>query len=170
MSSTTPQNGNKRPREAAQLDVIVVACGEPKKSMGVLPRVQAPAPVPTFSNGSVAKRLPPVLCVGWFHLTQLLDSPNASINFVVEPWFLGGGRGKPGSEAFEALRAANPDVQFCASVLDVPDAAPDALRAFLIAGRTCDAPRLFAEALTRGATHVYIEKPGGWATLGGPCC
>ena len=30
----------------------------------------------------------------------------------------------------------------------------------LIAGRTCDAPKLFADVLAAGATHVYLEKPG----------
>jgi len=96
-----------------------------------------------------------------FHLTQLLNSPNVAVSHVVEPWFLGIGQGKPGCEAFEELRTAHKDVNFCASVLDVSDASGTAPRLFLIAGRTCDAPRLFLEALSRGATHVYIEKPGG---------
>ena len=125
MSST-----KKRPR-ASQLDVVLVCCGEPKKSMG------------------------------WFHLTQLLADERVRVSAVVEPWFLGPGAEKPGAEKFAELRAGTEDVLFCASIGEVPLRAEQAApRLFLLAGRTCDAPHLFAAAIERGATHVYIEKPG----------
>ena len=104
----------------------------------------------------------PKLSMGWFHLTQLLADERATVRAVVEPWFLGAGKGKPGSEAFEKLVADNPSVTFCASIADVPQPEePHPSQLFLIAGRTCDAPRLFDEALKWGATHIYVEKPGG---------
>ena len=46
---------------------------------------------------------------------------------------------------------------FGAAAAALSDGAP---RLFLLAGRTCDAPRLFASAIKQGATHVYVEKPG----------
>ena len=120
----------KRARNEQKLDVVVVCCGEPFKSMG------------------------------WFHLTQLLDHESVIVSAVVEPYFLGAGAGKPGSERFAELKDANPKIAFCASVPEVPDGEAGAPRLFLIAGRTCDAPDLFAASLDKGATHVYIEKPG----------
>lgn len=36
---------------------------------------------------------------------------------VVEPWFLGAGAGKAGSEAFKELQATTKGVHFCASVV-----------------------------------------------------
>jgi len=39
-----------------QLNVIVVGCGEPKKSMG------------------------------WFHITQLMTDPDVQLAAIVEPW------------------------------------------------------------------------------------
>lgn len=123
----------KRNREdAPPLSVVLVCCGEPKKSMG------------------------------WFHLTQLLEHQRVRVSAVVEPWFLGKGANGPGAEQFAAFRAQHPDLCFFPSLSDVPakaDAAAPLL--VLIAGRTCDAAKLFEEAVSKGATHVYLEKPGG---------
>ena len=125
MSST-----KKRPRDS-KLDVVLVCCGEPKKSMG------------------------------WFHLTQLLADERVTVSAVVEPWFLGPGAEKPGADKFAELRASTEGVLFCSSIDEVPQRVDQAApRLFLLAGRTCDAPRLFAAAIERGASHVYIEKPG----------
>jgi len=116
------------------VEVVVVCCGAPKLSMG------------------------------WFHLTQLLAQPDSiTVSAVVEPFFLGPGRGKPGAAEFDELVRTNPEVKFCASIAEVPvtTGADGAPRLFLIAGRTCDALKLFMQALDAGATHIYIEKPGG---------
>lgn len=116
------------------VDVVLVCCGAPKLSMG------------------------------WFHLTQLLAQPErVKVSAVVEPFFLGAGKGKPGSDGFDEIVKSNPEVKFCGSVAEVPAATgtAGAPRMFLIAGRTCDAKRLFMEALEADATHIYIEKPGG---------
>jgi predicted dehydrogenase len=122
-----------RKLQMAKTDVVVVCCGAPKVSMG------------------------------WFHLTQLLEHEAVTVSAVVEPYFMGPGHGKSGSESFDELVKANPEVVFCASIGEVPAATGDAgaPRLFLIAGRTCDAKRLFMEALEAGATHIYIEKPAG---------
>ena len=121
----------KRPLPQEPLEVILVCCGEPKKSMG------------------------------WFHLTQLLTRTDVLVSAVVEPWFLGKGCKAPGAEKFQELREANASIQFCATMDELkPRAADAAPRLVLIAGRTCDAPTLFAAALEKGATHIYVEKPG----------
>jgi len=126
-----PTTVMKRSRsESAKLSVSLVCCGEPKKSMG------------------------------WFHLTQLLEHESVEVAAVVEPYFLGVGKGKPGTEAFDALMAANPSVQFYPSVEELPACAAGSPHLFLIAGRTVDAPKLFSAVITKGATHIYMEKPG----------
>ena len=99
--------------------------------------------------------------MGWFHLTQLLVNESVAVHAVVEPWFLGAGAGKPGSEAFAELRGANPKVTFCAAVDEVTAVTAGSPLLFLIAGRTSDAPKLFEQCLKQGASHIYIEKPGG---------
>ena len=100
--------------------------------------------------------------MGWFHLTQLLTEYEDTVEVaaVVEPYFLGAGKGAPGSEDFTALMAENPTVRFHKSVEELPQCAPSASHLFLIAGRTVDAKRLFEAAIAKGATHVYLEKPG----------
>ena len=121
----------KRDRDGdSPLSVALVCCGEPKKSMG------------------------------WFHLTQLLEDSRVKVDAVVEPWFLGKGIDAPGSKAFSAFQQENPAVSFYASIDEMPAKDDDKPLLFLIAGRTCDAPRLFSSAIAKGATHVYLEKPG----------
>ena len=121
----------KRDRDGdSPLSVALVCCGEPKKSMG------------------------------WFHLTQLLEDSRVKVDAVVEPWFLGKGIDAPGSKAFSAFQQENLAVSFYASIDEMPAKDDDKPLLFLIAGRTCDAPRLFSSAIAKGATHVYLEKPG----------
>ena len=135
MASTAPSAGKRgRDADAGTLDVVLVCCGQPKLSMG------------------------------WFHLTQLMANPRVNVRAVVEPWFLGAGKGKPGSEQFQEFVSANSGTHFCAAIADVPPLPAEAEgspQLFLIAGRTCDAPRNVNEALAAGATHIYVEKPGG---------
>eukprot|EP00450_Noctiluca_scintillans_P030030 CAMPEP_0194545958 /NCGR_PEP_ID=MMETSP0253-20130528/89953_1 /TAXON_ID=2966 /ORGANISM="Noctiluca scintillans" /LENGTH=386 /DNA_ID=CAMNT_0039393005 /DNA_START=42 /DNA_END=1199 /DNA_ORIENTATION=+ len=119
-----------------QLRVVGVGCGEPKKSMG------------------------------WFHLQQMLGDPRLKFDAVVEPWFLGAGKEAPGSEAFakfcEEMRAKHPDVLLCSSTEELPmlRGPDDPPVLAVIAGRTCDAPKLFRGMCERGVSHIYLEKPG----------
>ena len=72
----------------------------------------------------------------------------------------GAGKGKPGSEGFEAVMKENPSISFYASVEELPHCEIGSPHLFLIAGRTVDAQALFVAAIAKGATHVYMEKPG----------
>ena len=105
--------------------------------------------------------------MGWFHLTQLLKEDTVEVAAVVEPYFLGHGKdaaghGKDaaGSEGFSALMSEHPNVPFRESIEELPTCESGAPHLFLIAGRTVDAKRLFEAAIAKGATHVYLEKPG----------
>lgn len=97
--------------------------------------------------------------MGWFHLTQLLEEPLVSVVAVVEPFFLGPGKTTPGAKAFDALRtslqSSHPDLAFCASVAELAmhEGGRKPLMA-LVAGRTCDAPALFTELVSKG-----VSKP-----------
>jgi predicted dehydrogenase len=105
----------------------------------------------------------PQLSMGWFHLTQLVEMPLARCVAVVEPFHLGDGNSNKAFERFRAeLRTSHPDLEFYASLEALPplhtDAGSNVLA--LIAARTADAPACFAAALAKGATHIYLEKPG----------
>jgi predicted dehydrogenase len=112
------------------LDAVVVGCGMPKRGMG------------------------------WYHLTQLLDMPNANVVGVVEPFFLNANLCPNPPAAFsdlvEQLEAAG--VACTDSVLSLPKFEKDTM--CLIAGRTADNPKLFRECVEHGAKIVYLEKPG----------
>jgi len=101
--------------------------------------------------------------MGWFHLTQLLASDHVAVNNVIEPWFLGKGRNSPGSAAFITFQREHPELSFLESVEELPFSSGPLLA--LIAGRTHDAPELFASIVAKGATHVYIEKPGAQSAV-----
>jgi len=124
------------PADHSSLRVVALGCGQPKKSMG------------------------------WFHLKQMMADPRVRLEAVVEPWYLGAGKDAPGSEAFASfcreLQALHPDVMLCASPHDLPmlRGKDDAPLLAVVAGRTHDAPELFRGVCDRGASHVYLEKPG----------
>jgi NAD(P)-dependent dehydrogenase (short-subunit alcohol dehydrogenase family)/predicted O-methyltransferase YrrM/predicted dehydrogenase len=119
-----------RPTVAETLAVTVVCCGAPKRGMG------------------------------WYHCKQVLDGrvPGASLANVVEPWFLGNGKETPLAKDFTEWAAKNPSVNFQKSLSDLP--APSGAQLVMICGRTADNPKLFREAVDRGFSHVYLEKPG----------
>ena len=100
----------------------------------------------------------PKVSMGWFHLTQLMADERVQVSAIVEPWFLGAGAKAPGAAAFASLEC--PGAAKYAAMSDVPDGVAGAPRLFLIACRTLSAPTLFAEAIAKGATHIYLEKPG----------
>ena len=87
--------------------------------------------------------------------------PSASLDYIIEPWFLGPGATSPGGPEFnewaEASKKAHGTV-FGTSIKDLP--APKEPRCALISGRTADNPRLFQECVEAGCKTIFLEKPG----------
>jgi len=116
-----------------QAEVILVGCGAPNRGMG------------------------------WYHAVQMLEEkcPSASLDYIVEPWFLGGGADSPAGQDFKAWQAdceSKYGTKFATSLDDLPP--PEAPRLALISGRTADNPRLLKEAIAHGCKCIYLEKPG----------
>ena len=111
-------------------DVVLVGCGAPKRGMG------------------------------WYHLTQLMRMDCANVTAVVEPWYLGPGKAAPGAKEFMAMKAQYEaeGVAFYGSIAAMPDATRPTCA--LIAGRTADNPKFFADLVAKGVKSVYLEKPG----------
>lgn len=87
--------------------------------------------------------------------------PHASLDFIVEPWFMGAGSDSPAGQDFKEFQAeaeAKYGVKFAKSMSELPP--PEAPRLALISGRTADNPGLLSEAIAKGAKCVYLEKPG----------
>jgi predicted dehydrogenase len=119
--------------ESGQAEVVLVGCGAPNRGMG------------------------------WYHGIQMVENkcPSASLDFVVEPWFMGAGGEGPGGDDFKKCQAeweAEYGVKFATSLQDLPP--PSAPRLALISGRTADNPRLLSEAIATGSKCIYLEKPG----------
>jgi predicted dehydrogenase len=119
--------------EEGQAEVVLVGCGAPNRGMG------------------------------WYHAIQMLEKkcPHASLDYIVEPWFLGGGKDSPlGKEFVEWSSDAEKEygVKFTVSLDDLPP--PEQPRLALISGRTADNPRLLSESIAKGAKCIYLEKPG----------
>lgn len=119
--------------DPGQAEVILVGCGAPNRGMG------------------------------WYHAVQMLDKkcPHASLDFIVEPWFMGPGGEGPGGPEFKEWQAeseAKYGVKFATSLEDLPP--PAAPRLALISGRTADNPRLLTESIAHGSKCIYLEKPG----------
>lgn len=99
------------------------------------------------------------------HYTQtqqkLSRCPSASLDYIIEPWFLGPGATSPGGPEFnewaEESKKAHGTV-FGTSIKDLPP--PKEPRCALISGRTADNPRLFAECIEAGCKTIFLEKPG----------
>jgi len=119
--------------QKGQAEVVLVGCGAPNRGMG------------------------------WYHAIQMLENkcPSASLDYVVEPWFMGGGAdseaGKDFAE-FQATAEKENGVKFVASMDALPP--PSAPRLALISGRTADNPRLLTECIKQGSKTIYLEKPG----------
>jgi len=119
--------------EAGQAEVVLVGCGAPNRGMG------------------------------WYHGLQMVEKkcPSASLDYVVEPWFMGAGAETPGGPEFKECQAQwekDYGVKFSTSLSDLP--APAAPRLALISGRTADNPRLLSESIENGCKCIYLEKPG----------
>jgi len=116
-----------------QAEVILVGCGAPNRGMG------------------------------WYHAVQMLEEqcPSASLDYVVEPWFLGAGADSDAGKDFGVWQGeaeAKYGTKFAVSLDDLPPA--EAPRLALISGRTADNPRLLSESIAHGAKCIYLEKPG----------
>lgn len=112
------------------LDVIIVGCGMPKRGMG------------------------------WYHLIQLLDMPNANMTAVIEPFFLNKKLcPNPPAEFMKLVEQLEEAGVKCSdSVAKLPKFTKDTM--CLIAGRTSDNPALFKACVAQGAKTIYLEKPG----------
>jgi predicted dehydrogenase len=116
-----------------QAEVVLVGCGAPNRGMG------------------------------WYHAIQMLENkcPSASLDYIIEPWFLGGGATSPPGLEFNEWKdtsATKFGVKFAQDLSELPP--PAAPRLALISGRTADNPRLLSEAIQAGSTCIYLEKPG----------
>jgi len=73
-------------------------------------------------------------------------------------FFLGAGKGNPLAKEFGTWADGLPAVNFHASIADVSMSSGPQL--VIICGRTGDNPRFFKEAVSKGFSHIYLEKPG----------
>lgn len=118
---------------AGQSEVVLVGCGAPNRGMG------------------------------WYHAVQMLEGrcPSASLDYIIEPWFLGAGATSPGGPEFNTWAeetSSKLGTVFGTSVGDLPE--PKQPRCALISGRTADNPRLFSECIKAKCSTIFLEKPG----------
>lgn len=135
--STITSNGvfsgsMKMSAKEGQAEVVLVGCGAPNRGMG------------------------------WYHGIQMIEGkcPSASLDYVVEPWFMGAGGDGPGGAEFKEFmeeQKAN-GIKFVSSLSELPS--PEHPRLALISGRTADNPRLLTESIANGCKCIYLEKPG----------
>lgn len=116
-----------------QSEVVLVGCGAPNRGMG------------------------------WYHAVQMLEGrcPSASLDYIIEPYFLGPGATAPGGPEFNEWAESSKSTYgtvFGTSIKDLP--APKQPRCALISGRTADNPRLFGECIEAGCKAIFLEKPG----------
>lgn len=119
--------------KAGQAEVVLVGCGAPNRGMG------------------------------WYHAVQMLEGrcPSASLDYIIEPWFLGGGSTGPGGPEFKEWADSSTSkygTTFGTAVSDLPD--PQQPRCALISGRTADNPKLFKECIDAKCSTIILEKPG----------
>jgi hypothetical protein len=92
--------------------------------------------------------------------TPYIRCPSASLDYVMEGWFLGPGATGPGGPEFALWSKKSMSKYgtfFVSSVSDLPE--PSQPRIALISGRTADNPRLLTECISAGCKAVYLEKP-----------
>uniref|UniRef100_A0A7S4K6K3 Gfo/Idh/MocA-like oxidoreductase N-terminal domain-containing protein n=1 Tax=Odontella aurita TaxID=265563 RepID=A0A7S4K6K3_9STRA len=112
------------------LDVVIVGCGLPKKGMG------------------------------WYHLTQLLEMKQVNVRAVVEPFYLNKKVCKDIPNSFKELMVSLHE-SGVECVADINKLVPFSKATLcLIAGRTSDNPALFRQCVHKGASVIYLEKPG----------
>ena len=119
--------------KAGQAEVVLVGCGAPNRGMG------------------------------WYHAIQMLEGrcPSASLDYIVEPYFLGAGASGPGGPEFTSWSndaTSEYGTVFTTSVSSLPP--PKQPRLALISGRTADNPSLLTQCIAAGCKTIYLEKPG----------
>lgn len=107
----------------------------------------------------------PLRGMGWYHAVQLLggECGSANLKYIVESWFMGGGKEGPGGSEFAEFQKkaeAEHGTVFLESMADLPAAGDGVKRLALISGRTADNPRLLQESIKAGCSTIYLEKPG----------
>ena len=93
----------------------------------------------------------------------IIACPSASLDYIIEPWFLGGGVDSPAGQDFKTWQdevEGKYGTKFAAALSDLHPPPPGAPRLALISGRTADNPRLLTESIAHGAKCIYLEKPG----------
>ena len=97
----------------------------------------------------------------FLYFSPTRSCPSASLDYVVEPYFLGAGASGPGGPEFAAWAAdakSKHGTVFGTSVGELPP--PKQPRCALISGRTADNPRLFTECIGAECATIFLEKPG----------
>jgi len=92
---------------------------------------------------------------------NIYSCPSASLDYIIEPWFLGGGASGPGGPEFKEWADTSTSkygTVFGTSIGDLPD--PKQPRCALISGRTADNPKLFTECIDAKCKTIILEKPG----------
>ncbi|CAB9497992.1 expressed unknown protein [Seminavis robusta] len=91
----------------------------------------------------------PKRSMGWYHAIQMLDTerqccPSASLQYVVEPWYMSdAGSKSPGGDDFAAWKKELEDtkgIQFFLNTTDVPPPVSGDRRLAVISARTADNP------------------------------
>jgi len=114
------------------VDVVVVGCGLPKKGMG------------------------------WYHATQMMQGlcPSARVTDIVEPFYWGMGKSQPEAQPFkEFAEKYEGKIKFHES-LDSVELVLDDPKVALIAGRANQNPGFLMQAIDKGISHIFLEKPG----------
>merc|ERR1719401_948049 len=112
------------------VDVTMVCCGAPKRSMG------------------------------WYHCKQLIEPGMSKVRLahIVEPFFMGQGKSLPAAADFCTWAASTAKADVHAEIPAMPKPGHTSLA--IICGRTADNPKLFKQAVDHGFKHIYLEKPG----------
>jgi hypothetical protein len=95
------------------------------------------------------------------YITINNSCPSASLDYIVEPYFLGAGASGPGGSEFTSWSADTTSkygTVFTTSVSSLPP--PKQKRCALISGRTADNPALFTQCIAAGCSTIFLEKPG----------
>ena len=134
-TATSTSTATTAATTTGRAEVVLVGCGAPNRGMG------------------------------WYHAIQMLEGrcPSASLDYVVEPWFLGDdGAAGPGGMEFAVWAndvASEYGTAFAASLSALP-MPPERPRLALISGRTADNPALLTQCIAAGCKTIYLEKPG----------
>jgi predicted dehydrogenase len=87
--------------------------------------------------------------------------PSASMDYIIEPWFMGAGADSPAGQDFASFQSeaeSKHGVKFAKSLAELPP--PSAPRLALISGRTADNPSLLTQCIANNVSCIYLEKPG----------